>query len=89
MDIWLIFHSFCQFINEVTYCSTSCRLLDFGKDIKDVGQENPSHTVQDIFRTLIRQGKKRERSTGKIFYTARKRWSDKIRTKTDTGRLGE
>ena len=89
MDIWLIFHSFCQFINEGTYCCTSRKLLDFCGNVEDVGQENPSYIVQDIFRTLIYQGKEKERSARKNLYAARKRRSDKIRTKTDTGRLGE
>ena len=35
---------------------------------KDAWQENPSCTVQNISRTLIRQGKGKERSARKIFY---------------------
>ena len=33
----------------VTYFSNSCRLLDFGKGIEVVRQENPSHINTKIF----------------------------------------
>ena len=69
MDIWLIFHSFCQFINEVTHLSSLCELLDFRRNIENVGQENPSYIIQDISRIPLRREKRDEQGAGKILYT--------------------
>ena len=90
MDSRLIFLHYYWFINEVTHCCTFRKLLDFCGGIEDVRQENPPHTVQNISRTLIRQGKERERSARKIFYAPAQAGDLIISVlKTDTGGLGE
>jgi len=68
MDIWLIFHSFCQFINEVTHLSSLCELLDFRRNIENVWQENPPHIIQDISRICLRTEKGDEQGAGKTLY---------------------
>jgi hypothetical protein len=52
----------------VTYSSSSCRLLDFGKDIKMVGQANPlSNTSRYFWNFGVSQGNESEQGTEKSF----------------------
>lgn len=90
MDIRLIFRNYYWFINEGTHPSIFRALLDWRRDIEKVRQENPFDiTLRYFWNFGVSQGNEIKQGAGKIFYTMRKHWSNGIRTKTDTGRLGE
>ena len=90
MDIRLIFRNYYWFINERTHSSIFRALLDWRRDIEKVRQANPFDiTLRYFWNFGVSQGNEIKQGAGKIFYTVRKYWSNGIRTKTDTGRLGE
>jgi hypothetical protein len=65
-------------------------LLDWRRHFKGASQENPwSISPKDVWNSASRRENETKQGAGKSLYAARKRGSNDIRTKTDTGGQGE